>query len=190
VNWGEGLKSSRENADAIMLPVAVLVDRQTGGAAEALAAMLRQSGVALLLGSQTAGTAGIQRTFPLNNGQFLKITVANIQLGDAQMLSSAGLKPDVQVADATNQVVALRNRNGGGDEEVPGRGKTEASTNSASPRMGMNEADLVRRWRGEMLSAKDFEIRPAESGPESMDQALLRALDLMDGLAILRSWQR
>jgi len=188
VNWGEGLKRSRENADAIMLPVAVLVDGQTGGAAEALAAMLRQSGVALLLGSRTAGTAGVQRTFPLNNGQFLKITVANIQLGDAQMLSSAGLKPDVQVADATNQVAAPSS--GGGDEETRGRGEAEASTNSTSPRMGMNEADLVRRWRGEMLSAKDFEIRPAESGPESMDPALLRALDLMDGLAILRSWQR
>lgn len=188
LNWGEGLKSSAENKAAITVPVAVLVNDQTGGAAEALAGMLRQSGVALLIGSRTAGTAGIQRAFPLPNGLFLKITVANIQLGNAQMLPATGLKPDVEVAARPTQDATLASNLSG--QSANAEGETEVDTNATTARVGMNEADLVRRWRGEMLSAKDLEVPSTEIGPESHDPALLRALDLMEGLAILRSWQK
>ncbi|MCU0771162.1 MAG: S41 family peptidase [Verrucomicrobia bacterium] len=186
LNWGEGLKRSRAKDQAITLPVAVLMNRETAGGAEALAGMLRQSGVALLIGGRTAGTAGIQRAFPLSNGQFLNITVANIQLGDARMLTADGLKPDVEVAvDAAREVAWLNGQPAGdvGDSAGPG------PTSEHSP-LRMNEADLVRRWRGEMLSAEESPVAGPENGLETRDPVLVRALDLMDGLAILRSWQK
>lgn len=188
LNWGEGLKSSSEKTDAITLPVAMLVNGQTGGGAEAVAAMLRQSGVALLIGAQTEGTAGIQRAFELTNGQFLKITVANIQLGNAQLLSTTGIKPDVAVEVSPEHEAALLNGEGELAEDEGSEGDIEM--NGSPTRTRMNEADLVRRWRGEMLSDEDLGGPDPEDGPETRDPALLRALDLMDGLAILRSWQK
>ena len=59
INWGEGLERSEGKEDAMSLPVAVLVNRDTGGGAEALAGMLRETGVALLIGGRTAGTAAM-----------------------------------------------------------------------------------------------------------------------------------
>lgn len=186
LNWGEGLKRSRNKEDAISLPVAVLVNGDTGGGAEALAAMLRQSGIALLIGGKTSGTAGIQQAFALTNGQFLKITVANIQLGDAQMLTAAGLTPDVEVKVNPKLETALLN----GEEDPFDANAEPPETNGTPARLRMNEADLVRRWRGEMLSEDDLQMPALEKGPEARDPVLLRALDLMDGLAILRSWQK
>jgi hypothetical protein len=185
MNWGEGLKSSRSKEAAITLPVAVLVDARTGGAAEALAAMLRQSGVALIFGGRTSGTAGIQRAFPLQNGQYLRITVSSVQLGNAQMIPVDGVKPDVEVKSGRSAAVADSAKVGSGPEVRGGQG-----TNAGPVRLRMDEADLVRRWRGEMLTARDLEQPSITNGPESRDPVLLRALDLMDGLAILRSWQK
>jgi hypothetical protein len=185
LNWGEGLKRSRPKETAIALPVAVLVDGRTGGAAEALAAMMRQSGVALIFGGRTSGTAGIRRTFPLKNGQYLLITVSSVQLGNAQMIPMDGLRPDVEVK-ADLPAVRLDSARGGSGS---GFGAVQG-TNAGPVRLRMDEADLVRRWRGEMLTAKDLEQPSVTKGQESRDPVLLRALDLMDGLAILRSWQK
>ena len=71
MNWGNGMVRSKEKSDAIALPVAVLVNRQTAGAAEALAAVLRETGAGLILGGKTAGQAMVAQEFPLKNGDRL-----------------------------------------------------------------------------------------------------------------------
>src|SRR6185503_15236598 len=57
LNWGNGVVSSQEKTNAIQVPVAVLVNGRTAGAAEALAAALRETGSGLILGGKTAGQA-------------------------------------------------------------------------------------------------------------------------------------
>src|SRR3989442_1424259 len=59
LNWGKGVVKSKAKKDAVGLPVAVLVNHRTAGAAEALAGVLRETGAALILGSRTAGQAMI-----------------------------------------------------------------------------------------------------------------------------------
>jgi len=97
LNWGNGVVNSHEKEDAISLPVAILVNRQTAGAAEALAAVLRETGAGLVLGSSTAGQAMIAEEFPLKNGARLRIATAPVQLGDGATMSSSGVKPDIAV---------------------------------------------------------------------------------------------
>jgi hypothetical protein len=189
MNWGEGLKRSVPKPDAITLPLAVLINGRTGGNAEALAAVLKQTGVALLIGNRTAGTAGIQQAFPLSEGGHLNITVSGIQLGDAQLIKPEGVKPDVEVRISANQESALLNP-GRSEGSVASTQSMEAETNGAPERPRMNEADLVRHWRGERLTVEDAESASVAADRVSNDPALLRALDLMEGLAILRSWQR
>jgi len=98
LDWGNGIVKSKAKSDAITIPVAVLVNRQTAAAAEALAAVLREEDRALLLGSKTAGEATMAQEFPLTTGQRLRIATAAIKLGNGETLSANGLTPDIQVA--------------------------------------------------------------------------------------------
>jgi hypothetical protein len=54
---GRSNRQNKTNPDAIKLPVVVLINRQTSGAAEALAGALSISQAALLVGNRTAGQA-------------------------------------------------------------------------------------------------------------------------------------
>ena len=44
MDWGEGMRNSTAKSNPINIPVALLVNRKTSGAAEALAGMMRQAG--------------------------------------------------------------------------------------------------------------------------------------------------
>jgi hypothetical protein len=194
LDWGTGMVRSKDKSDAISLPVAVLVNRQTAGAAEALAAVLREAGSGLILGSKTAGQAMIAQEFPLKNGERLRIATAPIQLGDATTLSEQGLKPDITV-----EVAAADERAYYADAyKMPRRAELLAGaglsltnqasgTNRAVRRPRFNEAELVRERR-EGISEADMTAL-GEREPEKpmvTDPVLARALDLLKGLALVR----
>jgi hypothetical protein len=183
INWGEGLKRSKDKDNAITLPMAVLINRETAAAAEALAGMLRQTGAGLLFGSPSSGTAGVAREFPFAEGERLRIVVSQVQLGDARRIDTDGLKPDVEVLiDLERERALLADPLSAGMTAGP----PLASTSTNSGRFRVDEADLVRRWRGEALTREDLAKPTRTMGPESRDPVLVRALDLMEGLAILR----
>ena len=173
---------SSPSGPKIKSPVAVLVNRQTSGAAEALAACLRQTGAALLIGGGTAGEARVFETFELSTGQFLRIGKVPVQVG-GQPIPASGIAPDIAV-----EVSTLDERAYYQDPflVLPRLGM-EGGTNGAAPRgRRFNEADLVRRHReGLDLSVPDD--APSEPGRQIiMDPALARAVDFLKGLAALR----
>ncbi len=194
LDWGSGMVRSKEKPDAISLPVAVLVNRQTAGAPEALAAVLRETGAGLILGSRTAGQAMIAQEFPLKNGDRLRIATAAIQLSNGSTLSAQGLKPDIAVevtsederayyADAYRLPSRADLLAGGG----PGLTNGAAGTNRALRRPRFNEAELVRERREGISEADMAALR--DRGPDTLlvnDPALARALDLLKGLALVR----
>ncbi len=194
LNWGSGMVRSKEKSDAITLPVAVLVNRETAGAAEALAAALRETGAGLVLGSRTAGLAMVAQDFPLKNGERLRIATAPVQVGNGSVLPVQGLKPDIavevspedeqgyyadayMVAEKTNLLASA-----GGSPSGPGSG-----TNRVARRPRFNEAELVRERREGMSEADLTALRGREpEQPMLQDPALARALDLLRGLALVR----
>ena len=97
LNWGNGVVRSKEKKDAISVPIAVLINRETKAAAEALAAAVRQTGTGLILGSRSAGEAMVAREYPLKNGDRIRIATARIEVGDSSVISSEGVKPDIEV---------------------------------------------------------------------------------------------
>ena len=194
LNWGNGLVRSKDKTDAILVPVAVLVNRFTTGAAEALAAAMRESGAGLILGGRTAGQAMVAQDFPLKNGDQLRIATAPVQLGDGSSLSARGVKPDIAV-----EVTAADEQSYYSDAfKLPGRADLAAGaslsltnqpggTNRAPRRPRFNEAELVRERReglseGDLTGAKERE----SDKPMVYDPALARALDLLKGLAVVR----
>ena len=195
LNWGNGMVRSKENADAIALPVAVLVNRQTAGAAEALAAALRETGAGLILGGRTAGQAMVAQEFPLKNGERLRIATAPVQLGDGTAMSEKGLKPDIAVdvsvddelvyyGDAFKATEKTNLLAGGGLSLT----NQASGTNRVTRRPRFNEAELVRERREGVSEADLTSLRGREpEKPMVQDPALARALDLLRGLALVRA---
>jgi hypothetical protein len=194
LDWGKGVVRSKENNEALAVPVAVLVNRQTVGAAEALAAVLRQTGRGLILGNNTAGQAMIAEEYPLKNGERLRIATGSVQLGDGSAISGQGLKPDIAVevapvderafyADAY-KVLSRSELLAGGSL---GLTNSSSGTNRAARRQRLNEAELVRERREGISEADVTALRDREpEKPLVSDPALARALDLLKGLALVR----
>ena len=129
LNAGKGLVSSQEKTNAIHLPVAALVNGETGAAAEVLAASLRQTGVGLLIGSRTAGRAGVTGDFNLSSGQTVRIVTAPVQLGDAKPVPATGVVPDIEVAVKADDELAFYEDSWPGSAVKTVSGKN-SSTNS------------------------------------------------------------
>ena len=193
LDWGGGSARSTAKTNAWRLPVAVLVNRETRAAAEALAAVLREVGAALIIGTNTAGRALITEGFKLQNGQELRIARAGIRLGGGTTLSAEGVPPDIAVAvsDAEERVAwndPLTETGTGPGGGAFSRGATNtaaASTNRISSRL--NEATLVRERSKRGSPAGTVKtVVAAEPAPTMRDAALARALDLIKALALVK----
>ncbi len=192
LDWGDGLVRSTAKTNAIPPPVAILVNGETAGAAEALAAVLRAAEVGLVIGTPTAGRAQVFQEFSLKTGQRLRVATLFVTLGDGQRLPASGLTPDirVQIPPADEQKYfadAYRTLRKPSRAPATDAGSEVDSTNPA-PRL--NEAELVRLKR-EGLDPLATELRPApravaSTRPLVRDPALARALDLLKGLAVVR----
>jgi hypothetical protein len=161
------------------LPVAVLVNGETKGAAEAMAAALRESGSGLVLGSRTPGQAYMYREFGLN-GRVLRIAAAPVETGKGQSLKD-GIRPDIE---ARVPIAQERTLHADPYALLPGNG----SERSTRPRL--TEAELVRRRRGEsdasFFTEPEAEARAAAVEPPQLrDPVLLQALDVLKGIAIV-----
>ncbi len=196
LDWGKGVVKSKEKQDALSLPVAVLVNQETAGAAEALAATLRETGTALLLGHQTAGQAMVAQEFPLKDGRVLRIATAPIRLGDGSPVPGEGLKPDIAVEVSGQDELAYY-----ADEFQPAvrpgamSGGSVSATNQLNGanrlarRSRFNEAELVRERKegsGPDLDLTTGKNAAREELPVVQDPALARALDVLKGLAVVR----
>jgi carboxyl-terminal processing protease len=81
------------------LKLALLTDSGTVSRAEIFAASLKEEGRAFTAGGYTAGNIAVTKTFRLNKGGALRLTVAKLAPPSGADLSDKGLTPDVPVED-------------------------------------------------------------------------------------------
>jgi len=189
LKWGNQMEESQPAREPIPGPLMVLVNGQTTGAAEALAAALREADAGLIIGNPTAGLAMTTMDFPLNNGEQLRIATSPVKLGNGVVLSHVSpdiavtVNPDDEREYIKNPYVTL----------VQDNVSSSMATNDFLPFVDhTSEADLVQQ----KLKAGD------DSGPVSgpvpvpakkavkpvsviQDPVLARAVDLIKGLAIV-----
>jgi hypothetical protein len=183
-------------------PLAVLVNGETRGSADVLAAALHQVSVGLIIGSPTAGAATVFREFPLSNGERLRIATASASSGG---LMISRVQPDIAVTvTAGDERILFDN-----PYQIIATGSTNSSTGTNFlPYVDhTSEADLVRQRQkdGKLIKAPTLnELIPEKSdgsdgeedstplrvaGPQKLvirDPVLTRAVDLIKGLAIIR----
>ena len=86
------------DAQALDLPMAVLVNADSISAAEFFAAALQEYGKAVVVGEQTIGKGYSQRTYPLSDGSALRLSDNEYFTPQGKSLIGQGVTPDVPAA--------------------------------------------------------------------------------------------
>jgi len=197
IDWGLGWRKSTQKTNFIALPVAVLVNARTTGAAEALAGMLRHGGAALLIGTNTAGQASMSKEFTLQSGQRVRVAIAPVKVGGGAELPLTGLKPDIGVEVNPEDELAWQENAYKVFPRMARTGTTNELTLAGTNRPGrrrMNEAELVRMTREGTPPDSEATNPPARkteqpATPAVNDPALARALDLLKGLVVVQQFR-
>ena len=189
LKWVGTSISSTSKTNAIGLPLTVLVNRHTTGAAEALAAVLQWTGVSLTIGSPTAGQARVYREFPLENGQKIRVASQTVELGDGTALTDTGLTPDLDVTVEADVERAYLEDPFAPQGESAGNAAVGADGSGGSEpggreRRRLNESELIR-MRGETVASESKEPEEKQA-PLIADPSLVRALDFLKGWAALK----
>ncbi len=83
------------NARSVSMPMIVLVNQNTSGAAEFFAAALRDYDKCKIVGIQTAGNGALQKIFKLEDGSAVQLTVGVYTLGaSGSQWNGKGVSPD------------------------------------------------------------------------------------------------
>lgn len=220
IDWGEGLKHSTGKTDSqpstlnpigphASVPIAILINTQTRGAAEAFAAILRRLDIGLLLGDNSAGQAYLTRDFTLKSpdpsgrrASVLRLATTPVKIAGAAPIDRKGLTPDIKVqvplADeraflqdpyrALPRLAASGPHASGSASPTSTNLTSGAAGTNRTSRRRLNEAELVRMQRegidldSEFLPGRDSgPLRP----PVITDPVLARAIDLLKGLSVV-----
>src|SRR6202451_3045944 len=111
ITYLQGQKYPREafNADPAKaittLPVAVLVNKGTAGAAEIVAAALLENARADVVGDKTFGDGSVQKTIDLPDGGALILSIAKYYSPSGKAIQDNAVTPNVVVADEEDTVI-------------------------------------------------------------------------------------
>lgn len=167
---GEHHLRTSSTTNAISGPITVLVNGETRGAAEALAAILQRNHVGLVIGSKTAARTKVFSEFKLRDGDKLRVATGEVKFDDGSPVSDKGLSPDILV-DVNP------------DQERIFFGNAYARPNGRKQSRRLNEAQLVRQLEQKLNPfEKVGKAADISSRREVFDPVLGRALDLLKGL--------
>jgi carboxyl-terminal processing protease len=148
ITYLQGQKYPREafNADpakaVTALPVAILVNRGTAGAAEIVAAAILENARGDVVGDKTFGDGSVQKTLDLPDGGALILSVAKYYSPSGKVIQDTAITPNVLVADADDSAI-------GPDDDDGNVPATEQETNPAKPAVDdqLNKAVEVLKSR-------------------------------------------
>ena len=91
---GDVIEIFPADSESLNIPIAVLINDRTAGAAELLACDLRDFGKARLVGEKTAGVGTMQKLFKLNDGSAIVLSIARIYPYISDPYDNEGITPD------------------------------------------------------------------------------------------------
>jgi hypothetical protein len=156
-------------------PIAVLIDRQTAGAAEVIAGVLKTKERALLIGQTTAGQAVKYKTEPLGN-LLVSVAESEVQVAGLPLIFPQGLVPDiaVNVAQETENQVLAQSDSGPLEPYI-----------SDEERARLNEAALVNGTNPE-LDAYEEQESGKTAKTQLKDECLQHAIDFLITLSLYK----
>src|ERR1700685_1022580 len=131
ITYLQGQKFPREafNADpakaVTTLPVAVLVNKGTAGAAEIVAAAILENARGDVVGDKTFGDGSVQKTIDLPDGGALILSIAKYYSPSGKAIQETAVTPNVLVADEADNAISEED-----DEPEPAAAEPEAKPKS------------------------------------------------------------
>ncbi len=122
------------------LPVVVLVNRGTAGAAEVVAAAILENARGDVVGDKTFGDGSVQKLIDLPDGSALILSVAKYYSPSGKAIQDAAVTPNVMVADADEDAAAP-------DDEDTGAPADENKVKTAQPDEQLKKAIEVLKKR-------------------------------------------
>ena len=173
-------------------PLMLLVNAETSGGAEVLAAALRTEDRGIVIGSKTAGSAAGWEDVKLSDGRTLRIVTAKIVVSPP-----GGTAPKVELfPDGLTPDVAVKIDPKAEQDVVLNVQTNETLTASLLPRVkkkDLTEAQLVKVFHGQAIDTDDV---PTDKEHEEEDEiqnvrdvVLQRAVDILKGIRVLLTWQ-
>jgi len=144
------------------LPMVVLINGGSASASEIVAGALQDHRRAILLGTRSFGKGSVQTIVPLGRDGAMKLTTQRYYTPSGRSIQAKGIDPDIEVRQAKL-------------EYVDGTGRHEGDLRGAL----QNDQDNV-----EPPPAEDTQASP----DVVEDYQLIRALDLLRGIALSRSF--
>jgi carboxyl-terminal processing protease len=99
------LTSNPKSFSLVKYPVIVLTDKFSASASEILAGAFKDIKKSKIYGEKTFGKGVVQQLFPLANGDYVKLTIAEWLTPSGQNIDKVGINPDIEVAPDTSKGV-------------------------------------------------------------------------------------
>jgi carboxyl-terminal processing protease len=144
ITYLQGQKYPREAFNAepakavTALPVAVLVNKGTAGAAEIVAAAILENARGDVVGGKTFGDGSVQKTIDLPDGGALILSVAKYYSPSGKAIQDNAVTPSVLVADTDDGVVPE-------DEEQPAPPEQEARPKSTVDEQLQKAVEVLKK---------------------------------------------
>jgi len=154
IAYVEGQKYPRQNFTAdpskaiSTLPLVVIVNKSTAGAAEIVAGAILDNARGDVLGDKTFGAGSIQKEIDLQDGGALILSIAKYYTPGGKAIQSAAITPNVLVADKADDFIAPDDT-----EVVP--------EENEKPELPKNQPDEQLRRAIEQLTKQDQKVAAA-----------------------------
>src|SRR5271169_560741 len=127
-----------QKAVAPNVPLVVLVNRGTAGAAEIVAASIMENARGDVVGDKTFGSGSIQKVIDMPDGAAIVLSVAKYYSPSGKAIQDTAITPNILVADAGDDFVALDE-----DESPQDEAKDEKAQKATQPDDQLNRAIQV-----------------------------------------------
>ena len=146
------------------MPLVVLINGGSASASEIVAGALQDHRRAVVLGTKSFGKGSVQTIMPVSGNGAMRLTTARYYTPSGRSIQAKGVDPDIEVKQSRiEEISSNRPRR----SEADLRGALDTNSNSESETEGTETSEN------------------AEEEEKPQDYQLLRALDLIRGLAIM-----
>ncbi len=95
--YGKRTDEVSDDEHVMHLPIAVLINENSASASEILAGAIRDYDYGTLIGTTTYGKGVVQKTFALNDGSAVKLTIEEYFTPDGENINGKGIAPDIEL---------------------------------------------------------------------------------------------